>query len=73
MTPKKYQILNRKYVPEKGKGRIKGTKNAKKIYDDGKLVGKVNQYGVEFTTQEIEDLRQAVNSVNRKAKRLKDK
>ena len=53
MTPKKYQNLNRKYVPEKGKGRIKGTKNAKKIYDDGKLVGKVNQYGVEFTTQEI--------------------
>ena len=73
MTPKKYQNLNRKYVPEKGKGRIKGTKNAKKIYDDGKLVGKVNQYGVEFTTQEIEDLRQAVNSVKRKAKRLKEK
>ena len=25
MTPKKYQNLNRKYVPEKGKGRIKIT------------------------------------------------
>ena len=73
MIPKKYQNLNRKYVPEKGKGRIKGTKIAKKIYDDGKLVGKVNQYGVEFTLQEIEDLRQSVYSVTRKANNIKKK
>lgn len=73
MTPTKYENLNRKYKPEKGKGRIKGTKNTKKIYDKGKLVGKVNQYGVEFTTQEIEDLRQAVNSVKRKAKNIRKK
>ena len=73
MTPPKYENLNRKYKPEKGKGRIKGTKNAKKVYVNGKLTGKINQYGVEFTLQEIEDLRQAVNSVKRKANNVKKK
>ena len=73
MTPKKYENLNLKYKPEKGKGRIKGTKNAKKIYVNGKVTGKINQYGVEFTLQEIEDLRQAVNSVKRKANNIKKK
>lgn len=73
MTPKKYEKLNRRYIPEKGKGRIKGTKNADKIYVNGKLVAKVNQYGVEFTLDELEKLRQAVNSVKRKANNLRKK
>ena len=73
MTPEKYENLIRRYIPEKGKGRIKGTKNADKIYLNGELVGKVNQYGVEFTLDELEKLRQAVNSVKRKAKNLKAK
>lgn len=73
MTPKKYEKLNRRYIPEKGKGRIKGTKNADKIYVNGKLVAKVNQYGVEFTIDELEKLRQAVNSVKRKANNLRKK
>lgn len=74
MSSKKFRNLNTIYKPQKGKGRLKGTKNADKIYDHkGRLIGKVNQYGVEFSTKELEDLRRAVNSVKRKAKNIREK
>lgn len=47
-------------------GRSKGDKNVKSL-GDGQFI---NQYGVEFSASEREALRQAVNSVKRKKKRI---
>lgn len=47
-------------------GRTKGDKNVKSL-GDGQFI---NQYGVEFSASEREALRQAVNSVKRKKKRI---
>lgn len=47
-------------------GRTKGDKNVKSLGDNQFI----NQYGVEFSASEREALRQAVNSVKRKKKRI---
>lgn len=61
-----------KQKPKKGRqasgktGRSKGDKNVKSL-GDGQFI---NQYGVVFTASEKERIRQAVNSIKRKKKRI---
>jgi hypothetical protein len=58
--------VNKRRKPSSTKGRVKGDKNVTSL-GAGSFV---NQHGVEFTDAEREAIRQAVNSVKRKKKRI---
>lgn len=60
------QKKNKKRQSSGHTGRTKGDKNVKSL-GDGQFI---NQHGVEFSASERESLRQAVNSVKRKQKRI---
>lgn len=63
----------KKSVAADGHGRMKGQKNYVKVRDDkGNITGYINEHGVEFTKQELKNLRSGVDTLIKKQNRMKD-